>query len=339
MDLTIARTWALPLEKTGHRCLMVCLAKYSISTGYAWCSVATLARECCTTPRTIHNWLNELIELGYVVRKARRRKDGGKTSSRYFLQLPAFAADPMVPPDRADRDGVIREVEAMHDDGMEHGDGDTCPADPVADGGEPKGGRASDPVSDEGKESLESESEKDSSDRGSDTPPELELGESTDSPDPVDEALEQIWDHVKGKPAAKRSSKAEVRAALARIHKAGKIRLESVVWAWNQYMATQDARKDDGMFVPGPHRWLGKERYYGFLEDQEDEGAKAARSGSRDMGTLEAPSPLAQEIWMMGYARDRSWKEAYGPVPGLQGCRVAPEIQRKHGVEPYGGEA
>lgn len=139
--------------------------------------------------------------------------------------------------------------------------------DPEADGtaqGTPDGTKSGQKwdIKEKGKESKKKDSMSD--------PDSGELFGDTASPDvvppdpaPPPQAFEAIWREW---PAIGRgrSSKAKAKAALAKALKS--FDAEALKRAVSIYLATDDARKQDGQYVPGLHVWLKDGKYEPFLE-------------------------------------------------------------------------
>lgn len=360
MDSNVVRVWALEFDKPGHKLMMLCLAKYSTQKGFAWPAVSLIARECCTTPRTVHNWINELIAAGYLVRRQMRRANGSNSSSRYFLKLPALTLGPIDPPERPDRDGAIQDIEGMEEYGANPENGDTDePGDPPAiidtrrvkkstvspdniagaeerklTGKRERKDSLSDRERSDGPESL-FDSDSEESVTGEEDAKAIAKKSAAARAELVEEILERMWSAA-STASKRRSSKAEVRAALKAAMKAGTYSLDKIAFGHARYLQTDDAKRESGNMQPGLARWIRKGRYEPFIE--EEEAGPEAGLTSRDLGTLESPSPIAQRLWMRRYNRDRSWKVEYGPMPGDPGCRVSPDIQREFGWDAASAE-
>ena len=76
--------WIKHLQiKPQLKLLMRSLADYYGANGKCFPSIRRLAAEICVSRATIHRWINQLEQLGLIVRQARYRSNGGKTSNLY----------------------------------------------------------------------------------------------------------------------------------------------------------------------------------------------------------------------------------------------------------------
>lgn len=83
-----ASTWAWrqPVKST-ERLLLVALADMADDHGVCWPSVATLAKRCARSTRTVQRVLQTLASANLICCEQRQRADGSNTSNRYVLQL------------------------------------------------------------------------------------------------------------------------------------------------------------------------------------------------------------------------------------------------------------
>lgn len=65
--------------------VLLMLANHADEDGYCWPSVKRLASECGMAERTVKTHLARLVELGYISRERRHRKNGSRTSDGYQL--------------------------------------------------------------------------------------------------------------------------------------------------------------------------------------------------------------------------------------------------------------
>lgn len=73
--------------KPRHKLLLRFLADYRARFRRVCPSIRRLAKECGCSRQSIHNWLNELEQLGFIRREACYRSNGGKTSNLYHFTL------------------------------------------------------------------------------------------------------------------------------------------------------------------------------------------------------------------------------------------------------------
>lgn len=68
--------------------MLVALAEFADTTGLAWPSQATIAKQTSMSVRTVRRAMQELERLGFISRRARGRPDGrGRTSDMIQLDL------------------------------------------------------------------------------------------------------------------------------------------------------------------------------------------------------------------------------------------------------------
>jgi hypothetical protein len=79
--------WRQQLEPTA-KLVLLSLADAADDRGVCWPSVATMARKCCVSTRTVRRSLQLLVAGGFLVVEPRCRADGSSCSNRYRLQLP-----------------------------------------------------------------------------------------------------------------------------------------------------------------------------------------------------------------------------------------------------------
>lgn len=97
--------WRQPLTPT-HKLVLMALADAADDHGVCWPSVATLARKCSVSARTVQRALRALIEQRLLAAESRRRSDGSSISNRYRLLL---AGD-----DRLSPPGELSDAPAGH---------------------------------------------------------------------------------------------------------------------------------------------------------------------------------------------------------------------------------
>lgn len=73
--------------KSTERLLLVALADMADDHGVCWPSVATLAKRCARSTRTVQRVLQTLASANLICCEQRQRADGSSTSNRYVLQL------------------------------------------------------------------------------------------------------------------------------------------------------------------------------------------------------------------------------------------------------------
>lgn len=78
--------WALDL-KTTDKFVMVALADLADEQNSCFPGQKTLAQMVGASERTVRGSVARLTDQGYLVRAERRRKDGSRSSDRYFLQV------------------------------------------------------------------------------------------------------------------------------------------------------------------------------------------------------------------------------------------------------------
>ena len=72
------------------------LADAADDQGACWPSIATLARKCTVSTRTMQRSLRTLIDSGLLIAELRQRRDGSSTSNRYRLLI--AGGDNLSPP-------------------------------------------------------------------------------------------------------------------------------------------------------------------------------------------------------------------------------------------------
>lgn len=82
-----AITWAFgqDLDSSAVKFVLVTLANYANSAGECFPGVTRLSRDTGLDERTVQRALGKLVKLGLIVRVARYRKGGGRTSDRCVL--------------------------------------------------------------------------------------------------------------------------------------------------------------------------------------------------------------------------------------------------------------
>ncbi len=93
--------WGQALASSAKLVLMS-LADAADDQGVCWPSIPTVARKCCLSTRTVQRILQELVAEGFLRTEPCFRKDGSRTSNRYYLAL--GGGDKLSrPPDTGDR--------------------------------------------------------------------------------------------------------------------------------------------------------------------------------------------------------------------------------------------
>ena len=91
--------WRQALAPTLKLVLMA-LADAADDQGACWPSIATLARKCTVSTRTVQRSLRTLIDSGLLIAELRQRRDGSSTSNRYRLLI--AGGDNLSPPRETD---------------------------------------------------------------------------------------------------------------------------------------------------------------------------------------------------------------------------------------------
>lgn len=155
-------------------------------------------------------------------------------------------------------------------------------------------------------------------------------------------AVELIWRSV-GDFGRKRSSKKDIdkslRAAIGRRPKGvtQEGHLRRVLLGLRAYLATDEARKENGAFEKGTHRVIANDRWESYLDDDKPRPADQLPVDP-EIGTDDQPGPALQALWAELASQGMPWNEDRGPRPGRPGCRISPDIQRQYGFEPWAGE-
>lgn len=80
------RTWGQTLPST-QKFVLLTLVDMADDDGLCWPSVATIAKRCAVSTRTVRRALRDLIKANVVQCELRLRGDGSTTSNRYVLNL------------------------------------------------------------------------------------------------------------------------------------------------------------------------------------------------------------------------------------------------------------
>jgi|GEM_PF-2118764 len=85
-------TWAVeaPIERPTAKLALVCLADHADEDGLCFPSQKSLAAKVGVSERALRDALSWLEVNGYIVRSARHRKDGSRTSNAYQLPPEAY---------------------------------------------------------------------------------------------------------------------------------------------------------------------------------------------------------------------------------------------------------
>lgn len=291
--------------------IALAIARASLRNGACWASQKTLGETTGVSKQTVGRAIAELESAGWLKRIGRMREDGGKSTDKLWLTLPELVLSAETVPPRPHR------FFSATTDIVDH---DETPGTQMR--GEAAAPASAPPIKESGQEGeLEGERKKASSPAGADA-------QATED---LHKAVELIWAKA-SKIGRQRSSKEDIasglRAALGRGHA-----METVLRGLGAYFASEDATKDDGAFQRGPHVMLAKDRFLGFLD--EPPARPPADAPTAGVGSSEEPGPLLQRTWMKLFQQGMAWTPDRGPQPGRHGCRVADEIQREFGVEPY----
>lgn len=325
----LAHRWTVPVEGGGEeeraftspnvKYVTLAVARHSLHSGSCFASQKTLSSDTGVSKQTVARVIAELESAGWVRRIVRSREDGGKSTDRLWLTLPEVVLAAEVVPPRPQRffPGAVSES-----------DHDVDPPTTVV--GHPAPPRGGAPLTESGQEGeVEGEGKKASS-----------PGEAGPAP-AVDfkAAVDLIWQRA-SKMGRQRSSKADIEKALRAAVGRGNA-IDRVLKGLGAYFASADATKDDGAFQRGAHVVLTNDRWASFLDDEQaraDAGetvTPAAAAVQADLGTTDAPSPKRQRLWMELWKQGMPWDPERGPQPGRLGCRVADDLQREFGAEPY----
>lgn len=298
------------------------IARASLMNGACWASQATLSEVTGLSTKTVHRCVQEMVQCGWMRLVERRRADGGRSTNKMWLTLPAVTLNQDTLPAKPQRFLPGEHADEVDSEGV--------PLDTVALQVPPSGLTPSDSESgaylkgdSKGKEGRDSGRAKE---------------DGTQGPD-LDSAVGLIWQRA-SEQGRRRSSRADIRKALDAALKRGHP-IERILKGLGAYFASPDATKDDGAYQRGAHVMLANDRWESFLDDaqarQERQDASPAAQEAREVtGTLEEPSEAMQRMWMELYGQGMPWNPERGPAPGRLGCRVAPALQREFGVEPYG---
>lgn len=135
------------------------------------------------------------------------------------------------------------------------------------------------------KEEGEEDKKKESMSHGDE--PELFESEGeppANDPSPVDQTFEAIWSQWP-RPGRRRSARPKARTAVARAIK-GAGSADHLLIAVDRYLATDEATKQGGQFVPGLHVWLNDQKYEHFLIEEDP---PPRRTAGRDPGWMGVP--------------------------------------------------
>jgi hypothetical protein len=315
MDTLTVQVWKLDFSEfksPAAKLVALAIARRSRESGSCWARQATLADDCGVSKQTIARCIEELGAAGWVAKVERRRDDGSRSSDKIWLTLPEIVLSATT----VDRNEYRRELrEADHDGSANHHDGDAAPS-----------------GSGEGPSTVttQKDSLKESKEKGS-------VPEGGDAPD-FALAVDMIWQRA-SKIGRQRSSKADIdkalRAAVARGHG-----IDRILQGMGAYFGSEDATKDDGAFQRGAHVVLANDRWESFLDDAQAMAGRGevmspeVAKALGDLGTMEAPTPARQRVWMDLFSKGMPWDHARGPEPGRLGCRVSAALQLEFGFQP-----
>lgn len=139
---------------------------------------------------------------------------------------------------------------------------------------------------------------------------------------PSGDAFAQAWIEFPAK-GRRRSSQVKAKPAWRKAAKAagGDGRLLAAVRA---YAGSEDAKRDDGAFVPAFDRWLRDGRW------EHDLGATTSLFDAAPQDVVDPWEARVRECAANQYWNRTDW----GPKPGQPGCRAPAEIQTRHGFAP-----
>lgn len=84
-----AITWALGVEcvSATEKAVLLVLANYADEAGRCWPSQKTVAKQACTSERTVRRMIRDLEARGILAREQRRRSDGSRSTDVIALAL------------------------------------------------------------------------------------------------------------------------------------------------------------------------------------------------------------------------------------------------------------
>lgn len=157
----------------------------------------------------------------------------------------------------------------------------------------------------------------------------------------IDQAVAVIWAGA-GEVGRKRTSRPKIKtaleAALRRRPKAvgAEDHLKRILMGLRAYLQSEDATKQNGKFEKGTHLLLEGDVWEAWLDD---DAARAGKGVSAPvdpaLGTMEAPGPKRQRMWMDLDRQGMTWDPDRGPRPGERGCRVDAALQAEFGYSPW----
>lgn len=165
--------------------------------------------------------------------------------------------------------------------------------------------------------------------------------EASDEGIDIDQAVVVIWAAV-GDHGRKRSTKGKIKTALEAALKrrpkgvGAEPHLKRILNGLRAYLQSEEATKEKGQFEKGTHRLLEGDVWETWLDDDSARAAKGvATPVNPELGTMEAPGPKRQAMWMDLDRQGMTWDPDRGPRPGERGCRVDPDLQIQFGYKPF----
>ncbi|WP_422396278.1 helix-turn-helix domain-containing protein [Pseudomonas trivialis] len=73
---------------------MLELVRYADEKGKCWPKIKTIASSCLISSRTVQRQIKEFERMGLLSIQKEYRNDGGQTTNRYFISIPALTALP-----------------------------------------------------------------------------------------------------------------------------------------------------------------------------------------------------------------------------------------------------
>lgn len=310
---TVAQMRGFPLEASARLVLYTLADHHNQDNGQCFPSQSTIAEEAGVSRNTVPRALQSLVDAKFIriVTRGGLSARGGRRSDSYVFLFPLL---------KAGESGR----RTMVDIGKSHSphDGNSFP---------PPWGAIPPTMGDQSDSNQEIEPDS--------------VGENASDP-MVDfsAAVDLLWKSASDA-GRQRSSKGDIETALKAAVKRGPgtpvERMERIMRGMGAWFRSAEATKDDGSFQAGVHRKIVKDRWAGYLDDEEARAAAgqntspAAAKAAQTMGTIDAPSPARQKLWMELFNQGMPWDEERGPKPGRLGCRVSDEIQLQFGVTPY----
>jgi len=310
--IAVANMADFPLENTTRLVLYALAHRHNWFTGDCYPSFTRLARDAGVSKNSVARAIDSLTANGYLkVVPNDGQSSGGRKSDRYvfLFPVPDLTPGPKKSTMETARDGFV----------------------PISTDFVPTTGNFGATMGTE-QDSNRSKNIDSVGENASDTVVDISA------------AVDLLWKSASDA-GRQRSSKGDIETALKAAVKRGPgtppERMERIMRGMGAWFRSAEATKDDGSFQAGIHRKIVKDRWAGYLDDEEarvsagGNVSPAAQQAAQTMGTIDAPSEARQKLWMELFSQGMPWDSERGPQPGRLGCRVAPEIQRAFGTEPY----